>query len=192
MHAIVNRDSALAFLWLSCSFQTSTYLVEIFALGNLLVRLLHQLILLQGSSDICPVLHGFEHARIQSFDVCKALGILLFLLLWLGQLAVHDPVLKFDSQSRPHPHGGHLFDVYTFLQLAHHHCLKSFHFFFILLSQACHELHLSSLKLFSCALFIIVNLVLISLANVAVRIPDSLALGDLLLALEQEVFVAGP
>ena len=53
-------------------------------------------------------------------------------------------------------------------------------------------MHLSSLKFFYCTLFVVEDLVLIGLANVAMRIPESLALGDLFLALEQEVFVAGP
>ena len=133
LNANTHRDSALPLLRLSCGFETSTDLVKVFALRYLFLRLLHQLILFERSSNVCPVLHCFQHSLVESVDVCKAFGFFLVLFL-LGQLAIHNPVLELDSQSWPNPHRWHLLNVDTFLQLAHHHRLKSFHFFFILLS----------------------------------------------------------
>lgn len=62
-------DSALPLLRLSCSFKTSTDLVKVFALGYLFLHLLHQLILFERSSNVCPVLHSFQHSLVESVDV---------------------------------------------------------------------------------------------------------------------------
>ena len=102
-------------------------------------------------------------------------------------------MLELDSQCRSYSHRWHFFNIHTFLQLAHHYWLKSLDLFFVLSTQAGHELFFRYLQLFYCTFLIVIDLALLGLlANIAVRITASLALGHFFLAFEQKVFVARP